>query len=954
MSEPPKNYEDFTVVWICTLSVEAAAARTMLDKVHPRLTHGQTAANQYIYALGEISGLNIVIACLPSAAPEPGALSAAVLLSQILSAFSGIKYGIMVGVASGIPKTVDNDMWLGDVVVSEPTKEGTLGVVACDLRKAPSEDGEYQVTAVNNRPPQFLLDVVSQMQSESEHLEIGKAVSQALDTYPDMVEQFSMPERTTDLLYERDYSHRPDEPDCQKCEEQYLVDCTPRTTEEPRVHYGLIASGSQPLQDSTARDRLAEQNGMLCLDQIQSPDLLHQLPFFAIRGVCDYGDSHRSKRWQGYAAMTAAAYAKILLSRVRQLDNIEINRLSPSSALSLLKETLLDKALAESEEAVFLVDKLQCFSSAIKQAAGYINENHISINEYLSLLNREEESMLELLGQGYGDEWRNSETRSPMINTWMVSLRQIQKLDNLATDYLSFMSCVSPAWIPLPLFLAAESNARQQSALGLLKAYHFIAEHEESVWRSYLPHGQYLLDGTSFEGSKLDRAELAQKISWCMFLDGRHREAEVLVRDALATREVLLGPEDLMNLNGLQLLSMCLWGYENYGAAEKVLLETLERLRRRSLDSNPIDIVTAKNLLARIYIGQGRYKEAETILADVDVHLKEQELGDSHQHTLQYMLPLGVAYSRQKKYRKAEEILLDVLPKFITVHGCQSIQSMDIKRELADVYLYQSRLSEAEDLVKERLNYLDCTYGPYHEHTFLDRWNLLHIYRQQRRIEDAKSLGTHLRTQTMTVLGPAHQITLMTAGELSLIYIDEGNDQGAEKVLPEALYSMQCLGYAKDDELTRLHMSLLAQVKARLGRLAEAESIYKNLIELQTSKLGLEDLDTLTYTQGLASTYNQQRRYKESEQLQRQVLTAQKKVLGEDHPDRLSSMSVLAAMLRWGLRRKRESEAVQEECTRLTEKRFGPDHPDTIESKERLEEWRANLDSYAPTASDED
>ncbi|KAK6342428.1 hypothetical protein TWF718_007829 [Orbilia javanica] len=33
----------------------------------------------------------------------------------------------------------------------------------------------------------------------------------------------------------------------------------------------------------------------------------------AIRGICDYCDSHKNKQWQGYAAATAAAYAKELL-----------------------------------------------------------------------------------------------------------------------------------------------------------------------------------------------------------------------------------------------------------------------------------------------------------------------------------------------------------------------------------------------------------------------------------------------------------------------------------------------------------------------------------------------------------------------------------------------------------------------------------------------------------------
>ena len=36
-------------------------------------------------------------------------------------------------------------------------------------------------------------------------------------------------------------------------------------------------------------------------------------PCLVIRGICDYSDSHKNKRWQSYAAATAAAYAKELL-----------------------------------------------------------------------------------------------------------------------------------------------------------------------------------------------------------------------------------------------------------------------------------------------------------------------------------------------------------------------------------------------------------------------------------------------------------------------------------------------------------------------------------------------------------------------------------------------------------------------------------------------------------------
>jgi nucleoside phosphorylase len=37
-------------------------------------------------------------------------------------------------------------------------------------------------------------------------------------------------------------------------------------------------------------------------------------PCLVIRGICDYADSHKNKRWQLYAAGTAAAYAKEVLS----------------------------------------------------------------------------------------------------------------------------------------------------------------------------------------------------------------------------------------------------------------------------------------------------------------------------------------------------------------------------------------------------------------------------------------------------------------------------------------------------------------------------------------------------------------------------------------------------------------------------------------------------------------
>jgi nucleoside phosphorylase len=47
---------------------------------------------------------------------------------------------------------------------------------------------------------------------------------------------------------------------------------------------------------------------------MEAAGLMDDFPCLVIRGICDYADSHKKKRWQPYAAATAAAYAKELLN----------------------------------------------------------------------------------------------------------------------------------------------------------------------------------------------------------------------------------------------------------------------------------------------------------------------------------------------------------------------------------------------------------------------------------------------------------------------------------------------------------------------------------------------------------------------------------------------------------------------------------------------------------------
>jgi nucleoside phosphorylase len=54
---------------------------------------------------------------------------------------------------------------------------------------------------------------------------------------------------------------------------------------------------------------------VLCFE-MEAAGLMSHFPCLVIRGICDYSDSHKNKKWQGYAAMAAAAYARDVLLQI--------------------------------------------------------------------------------------------------------------------------------------------------------------------------------------------------------------------------------------------------------------------------------------------------------------------------------------------------------------------------------------------------------------------------------------------------------------------------------------------------------------------------------------------------------------------------------------------------------------------------------------------------------------
>jgi nucleoside phosphorylase len=264
--------------------------------------------DDYVFEAGQVCGHDVVIATLP-AGQEYGTGSAAALAAQVKKYFPNLWFGLLVGVAAGLPRLTGpslRDIRLGDVLVALPEGD-SAGLVAYDLGKETSTNG-FQLLRGGH---------VLAMTETVVRSAIGYIKRQAPDDvglmlpYYDQIKDkehesgtFTDPGQDADRLYANDdagtstLQNRERRPDHRRT----------------RIWYGPIGSGDKLLKNAAKRDQLRDTYGLIGLE-MEAAGTMNRIPVGVIRGVCDYGDEHKNKEWQPYAAAMAAAYAKAVLAR---------------------------------------------------------------------------------------------------------------------------------------------------------------------------------------------------------------------------------------------------------------------------------------------------------------------------------------------------------------------------------------------------------------------------------------------------------------------------------------------------------------------------------------------------------------------------------------------------------------------------------------------------------------
>jgi nucleoside phosphorylase len=363
MAQPcrPRHRKDFEIALICALRVEFDAVEALFDDYYEDdFTYGKAPGDPNAYTTGKMCNHNVVLAYMPGI----GKASSASVAASFNTSFPGIKLGLVVGICGGVPFGTDDEreILLGDVVISN-------GLIQFDFGRQYSDKVFRKDNLQENlaRPSPEIRAFLSKLSGQRNRKKLRDKTSSYLAELcmKDGFQMASYPGADNDKLYQPAYRHKHRNPNicstcanckdwdgevCKiamesSCEEMLCEDCQliPRNriekakgigpnehtliTEElqeaqnPLIHFGLIASGDVVMKSGLHRDQIASCEKVIAFE-MEGAGVWDNFPTVVIKSVCDYADSHKNKRWQRYAAATAAACVRAFLEEWRTADRL--------------------------------------------------------------------------------------------------------------------------------------------------------------------------------------------------------------------------------------------------------------------------------------------------------------------------------------------------------------------------------------------------------------------------------------------------------------------------------------------------------------------------------------------------------------------------------------------------------------------------------------------------------
>ncbi|KAK7582824.1 hypothetical protein V3481_012122 [Fusarium oxysporum f. sp. vasinfectum] len=460
---------------------------------------------------------------------------------------------------------------------------------------------------------------------------------------------------------------------------------------------------------------------------------------------------------------------------------IEVGNMTSHETNQLVRRMLENNDIHD-EEIFGLATRLENLPLALAQAAAFIHENGIAINDYIGLLDASDAVLVDCLSEPFEAMGRDSDTPHAVTATWIISFEQIEKQDRFTGEVLSLISLFDRQAIPKEFISgywqkewervseASESfpEAKIIKALGTLKAFCFILEAKDQSLDMHRLVQLVTRKWLAVKGNMTKYAQQALKTVSGAFPYGRFETREVCLKYLPHAYAVLRNESTSSRKERARLLH-CIAGYFDYEGhweeAEQYGIGAV-KLRTEILGEEHPDTLTSMGNLASTYWNQGRLKEAEELQVDV-MEIRKRVLGEEHPDTLTSMANLASTYWNQGRLKEAEELQVDVMEIQKRVLGEEHPHTLTSMANLASTYRNQGRWKEAEELQVDVMEIRKRVLGEEHPSTLTSMSNLAWMYKDQGSLDAAVALMQKCVCLRKKVLGADHPDTISSLTTLA-------------------------------------------------------------------------------------------------------------------------------------------------------------------------------------------
>jgi tetratricopeptide (TPR) repeat protein len=551
----------------------------------------------------------------------------------------------------------------------------------------------------------------------------------------------------------------------------------------------------------------------------------------------------------------------------------EVREMDEDTAIKLLINTVNYQSQVNRDEAARLVTQLTNLPLAIVQATAYISAKGITLADYLSLLDDQEEDVIRLLSEDFEDDGRYRTGKNPVATTWLISFEQLRISNPLAADYLSLMSCFGPKDIPQSLLPPARSQKEHIDAVGALTAYSFVTtrstpptlnihrlvhlatrswlkkqgileawlttavtrlvkvfpnpEYENrQIWSTYLPHTRATLDSClpwTSSSRREDLSRLLNRIGNCHYLDLRLDEAMKCCLQSVGLHRSVLGDEHPSTLKSMSNLAASLLGLGRLKEAEVLSVQVLEGLKKCMGEEHPETLISM-NSLARIRSELGQHEEAEALRVQILEGLSKH-LANEHPGTLDLIGRLSPAILALKRLDEEESVRVQVLEHLKKSLKDEHASKLGIVRNLAWFLSNLGQYEEAEALWVQALEGLKKCLGEEHPETLKAMNDSAWVLSKLSRYEEAAALWVQALERLKKSLGEEHPETLSAINSLAWVFSKLGRYEEAAALWVQVLEKLKkSLGEEHPQTLSAING--LAWVFSKLGRYEEAAALW--------------------------------------------------------------------------------------------------------------------------------